>query len=823
MNKMATRDLWTRLGGFSLDFRLAVRMLAKYPLLTIVAGAGMAFGIAAGIGGFEIRRQFLDPILPLDEGHRIVGIRNWDVRRDRPAASGEADFRAWLEQVQSVEDLGAVALLERNLTVNGNTEPIGVAEMTASGFQIARVAPLLGRTLVAGDESPSAPPVAVIGHSLWQRRFLGDPRILGRTVRLGVEQTTIVGVMPERFGFPVNHELWIPFRRATIGGAQDARPLHVFGRLATGVTRDSAQTELTTIGRRMAADDPDTHELLLLQAVPYAHLFADPRNYQVGLNLANVFLIGLVLVVAANVALLMFARAASRESEIVVRSALGASRGRIVAQLFVEAVVLSGLSAIVGLAGARFAIGSLLRSREADSGAALPFWISDRLTPSMVAYGVGLTMLGAVIIGVIPALKVVQGLHARLRSSTAGGGAGYRFGGVWTAAIVAQVAITVAFPATAFFFHRWVVDAQARNIGVPVEEYLSARLVMDPITATGANSQPEIGRHAVVPREELQRRLTGEPGVRAVTFANALPGMQHPAGRFEVEGDAAPPTSGYEAAIASVDADFFGALRAPLLSGRSFTATDLTGGQEVAIVNLPFVAHVMHGGNPLGRRIRRVPSSREQSPGPWIEIVGVASDLGMTGPDGIGLYRPLAPDTSSLHIALHVGGAPEALSRRLRAVAIEVEPTLRVYDVKRLDDVGADRWLESQYVSRLLTVMSGLALLLSLMAIYSVTAFTVVQRTREIGVRVALGAGGLQIVVPTIRGPLFQIGLGIAVGAALVIVTFVGMFASAPSLGETMMIVTYVLLMLAVSLLACGVPTRRALRLEPSQVLRADA
>ena len=189
--------------SFLLDIRLALRMLVKYPLLTIVGSIGIAFGIAAGVGGFEMRSQFINPTLPLDEGQRIVGVRNWDTRADRPGLTGETEFRSWLEQLERVEDLSAVALVERNLTVNGDVEPIAVAEMTASGFRVARVPALLGRTLVEGDEAPGVPPVAVIGYDLWHRRFLGDAGVVGRSVRLDVEQVTIVGVMPEGFGFPV--------------------------------------------------------------------------------------------------------------------------------------------------------------------------------------------------------------------------------------------------------------------------------------------------------------------------------------------------------------------------------------------------------------------------------------------------------------------------------------------------------------------------------------------------------------------------------------------------------------------------------------------
>ena len=794
-----------------LDIKLALRMLVKYPLLTIVGSIGIAFGIAAGVGGFEMRSQFINPTLPLDEGQRIVGVRNWDTRADRAGLTGEMEFRSWLEQLDRVDDLSAASLVERNLTVNGDVEPIAVAEMTASGFRVARVPALLGRTLVEGDEAPGAPPVAVIGYDLWQRRFVGDAGVVGRSVRLGVEHVTIVGVMPEAFGFPVSHQVWTPLR---FGRSERTGPtLMVFGRLARGWTLDEAQAELTTVGRRTAADAPDTHQFLRPEVVPYAHLIVNPRNVDIalGLALANLFLVALVLVVSANVALLMFARAVSREREIGVRYALGASRGRIVTQLFAEGLALSGVSAILGLVVARFVLRSLLRMREANAGGALPFWVTDTLTPSTVAYGVALAMVVALIIGVWPALKVTgRGLEARLRSYSAGGG-GYRFGGVWTAVIAVQVAVTVMFPAAAFFFHRWVVGAQTRDVGFAANEYVSARLVMDSDNA---------GRMAAVV-EELRRQFSAEPGVTAVTMVDRLPGTQHAGGRFEVEGDEAPPTYGYDVRVASVDADFFDAMSAPVLAGRGFAPSDVAAGRHVAIVNASFVEHVLRGRNAVGRRVRLVAREGEL-PGPWVDIVGVARDLGMGGTGGVGLYRPWTPN-DTVHVAVHIAGGTEVFGDRLRTIAGGVEPTLRVYEVMPLDRVGADGWLESQYMSRLLAALSGVALLLSLIAIYAVMSFTVVQRTREIGTRVALGADRRRVIAAIVRRPLAQIGLGIGTGGALVALISVGLFEQALTPLEAGLIVVYATVMLGVCLSACVVPIRRALRLQPSQVLRADA
>jgi predicted permease len=809
---------------FLLDLKLALRMLVKYPLLTVVGSLGIAFGIAAGVGGFELRSRFLHPTLPLVEGDRIVGLRNWDTRADRSGLVDDVDFRAWLDQLQRIDDLGAVALTEQNLTVDGNVEPVSVAEITASGFRVARVPSLLGRTLVESDQADGAPPVVVIGHSLWQRRFLGDPNVVGRTVRLGIDQATIVGVMPEGFGFPVAHQVWTPLksRRSDLSPVASAKaaPLLVFGRLARGVTLNEAQAELATVGRRRAADAPDTHEFLRPEVIPYAHLIFDPGNFDValGLTLANIVLITLVILVSANVALLMFARAASCEREIAVRYALGAGRSRIVTQLFAEGLALSGVSVILGLIVVRAALGSLLRMIEADSGRPLPFWMTDSLTPSTVAYGVGLSLLVAVIIGVFPALKITKGgLDSRLRSFSAGGG-GYRFGGVWTAAIVAQVAVTVVFPAAAFFFHRWVVAGQTRDVGFAANEYLSARLTMD--------SGPRERTTVIV--EELRRQLGAEPGVTAVTIADRLPGTLHAGGRFEVEGDEAPPTYGYDVRMASVDADFFNALHAPVLTGRDFAPSDLASdrearGRAVAIVNASFVSHVLHGRSPVGRRIRVAGRDSEHPPGPWMEIIGLVPDLGVGGNDGVGIYRPLALDAATLHVAVHVSGTPESFGNRLRTIANRVEPTLRVHDLMPLDRVGADQSLESQYLSRVLTVLSGVALLLSLMAIYAVMAFTVVQRTREIGTRVALGANRWRVAAAVSRRPLGQIGLGIGVGGALVPLMAAGVFESTPTSFESILMAAYALLILAVCLSACVVPIRRVLRLEPSQVLRADA
>jgi predicted permease len=538
----------------------------------------------------------------------------------------------------------------------------------------------------------------------------------------------------------------------------------------------------------------------------------------------------LLVLVSANVALLMFARTATRETEIAVRSALGAGRARIVLQLFIEALVLAGLAVVVGLVAARLALGSLLATLEADSGRPLPFWMGDTLTATTVMYAGALTILSAVIIGVVPALKVTgRGLQARLRQSTAGGG-GLRFGGVWSAVIAMQVAVTLMFPAAAFFFHRVVVGGQTRDVGFAADEYLSAVLELDRELAPGVPldaSEQAFRSRIRATYAELERRVSAEPAVAGLTFADRLPGTPHPGWRIEIEGEAArgAASPGLEVSSASVALNFFDVLGAPIIAGRPFTAADFASPRGVVIVNQSFANEALGGQHPIGRRIRRAPVDGTHAPGPWLEVVGVVPDLGMVGRDGrtAGLYQLGSADmVSPLRIAIRLRESPATFPARLWTVAGGVDPTLRLSELMPLDAVGASGWIESQYLSRALVALSAIALLLSLTAIYAVMAYTVSTRTREIGLRVALGADRRLVIAVILRRPLAQVGVGIVIGGILVTVAFKGLLGSMPTSTEVALIAAYCVLMMGVCLLACVVPTRRALRIEPARALTVD-
>jgi len=841
-----------------LDFKLGFRMLARYPGLTLVGGLAMAFAIWVGAGTFELVTQLLRPTIPLAEGRRIVGLQLWDAAANRAERQLVHDVAAWRESLASVKDVGAFRTLERNLIVgdaNGGGEPVEVAEISASAFRVARVPALLGRTLVDDDERAGAPLVAVIGHDVWRKRFGADPGVVGRAVRLGRAPTTIVGVMPEGFAFPVAQSLWTPLRLSAHEHRRGQGPqLNAFGRLADGVALDEAQAELTALGRRLSAEQGDTLAQLRPRVLPYAQALFDLSGWEsLAAASANLPVLLLLVLVCANVALLMFARAATRESEIVVRSALGASRGRIVTQLFAEALVLGGVAAVVGLAGAGFGLRWVMGVIEAEflEGGRLPFWFQDGLSPRTVLYAVVLTLLGALIAGVVPALKVTRGVSARLKQATAGGG-GLKFGGVWTAVIVAQIAVTVAFPVVTYYVRKDAVKIRQVDVGVPADEYLTLRLEMDREAPDGARADSSRAAFLAQFRRtygELSRRLAAEPGVAAVAFAERLPRMYHPHRLTEVDAGGAAPLNpewpGYRVSSARVGPGFFDAFEAPLLAGRGFSAAEHEAEWGVpgdsgarggpVIVNQSFVRRVLGDRNPIGRRVRytvieeRHPR-RLETPSEWYEIVGVVRDLGMSigsgegdDPKIAGIYHPVpSGGVYPASVAVRLRGDAAAFTPRLRALATAVDPTLRVYDLRPLSDVNE---AELQFLSfwfRLLLGVSAVALTLSLAGIYSVMSFTVVRRTREIGIRVALGANPRRVVMAVFRRPLAQVALGIAAGATLIGGLLFAGSGYSLSLAQVGAIAAYAAFMLAVCLLACVVPTRRALRVQPTEALRAE-
>ena len=830
-----------------LDFKLGGRMLVKYPGLTVVGGFAMAFAIWVGIVIFQLASLMFYPSLPLTNGDRIVALNLQDVSNSQEEPKALYDFMSWRESVRTVDSLGAYRDLSRNLILaDGDSRPVVAAEMSWSGFAIADGQPLMGRVLTAADEHPSAPPVAVIGHELWRTRFGSDPNVLGRRVQLGNDDTTIVGVMREGFAFPVSHELWLPLKTATLEQAPRSGPaISIFGMLADGQSIETAQAELTMLGRRAAAAQPATHQHLEPRVTAYAGGMegSDARF----MFLIYSFIGMLVVLICGNVGLLLFARAASRESDLTVRTALGASRGRIVSQLFSEALVLGGLAAVVGLASADLFLRNWGMTFLEHNLGRLPFWIDLSLSPATVAAAVVITVLAATVAGVMPALKITRGMGDRLKQTTAGSG-GLRFGGVWTAVIVAQVAVTVVFPAVVWFENLQLVRMQDFNPGFAAEQFLAVQLERDAAVGSAASIEAaaaERDARTAVTLGELRSRIAAQPGVTGVTFVQTLPGTGYPDRRIEMGYDAAEiaargadaPELYRWASVAQIDTAYFNVVDAPILAGRGFNAADAEPTAHVAIVDQSFVDHVLQGRNPIGQQVRFVRRDDPAGTTGWYDVVGLVGKLDLGAPylkgPFPGIYLPGTPERfEAVNLMIRVrGGDPMTVAPQVRSIAAAVDPSMRLVTVQRVNEINDGMLWVIRLWLRVTTAMSSVALLLSLAGLYSVMAFTVARRTREIGVRVALGGSRQRILAAIFRRPLIQMGLGVLAGIAVIVAgTIMYPHTLMPgadqmggmSLTTAAMQAGYAALMFGVCMLACVVPTRRALAVEPTVALRTE-
>ena len=829
----AVLDSRTGLAISWLDVKLGVRMLGKEPLLTAVAILTLAVGIPTSLSPAHIMSLF-DSTFPVDEGDRIVGIRNWDTEDNRPTVRALHDFDVWRKELSSFDQVAAARSDPWNVhSPDGKAEEIRGAEVSASAFVMLRVPPLLGRPLIEADESIDAPRVVVIGEGIWASRFGRDPDIVGKQIGIGRTPHTVVGVMPEGFLFPMRDHLWLPLRANPVDYEVGAGPdIFVFGRLADGVTEREANAELEIIGRRLAAEWPDTHARLRPEVVRIALLAlgqpASGMSESREVLLVQVFALLLLFVACGNVGTMTLARTAARLNEIAVRTALGASRARIVSQLFVESLVLAVLATGIGLILAD----RVIRWFTALVVDEVPYWFDMGLDLESISLALGLAAVCAVGAGVFPALKVTgYGVQGSLQATA--GGATVRFGIFTTLLVVTEIALSVGFLSMGTVAARSALTDTSGDVEIDIDRYLTARyrtVWIDP-TADQAETHLETFLTQVgANQEELKLRLQADPSVRAVAMGLNLPGMGHRFRPIEFDGAVSGADGGgVRVAQAAVHVDFFQDFGHPILEGRGFGSGDLPAERNAhraaTVVNTSFVEQMLGGGGALGRRFRYA-VGRDQEPGEWYEIVGVVGDLAMNvgNPDrAAGVYHPQgASEIHPMRYIIDVGENPNAFLPRLRAIASEVDPDAIIQVPRTLKEIAALNRLEIQMAALLVVSLSGIGALLAAAGLYALMAFTVAQRTREIGIRIALGAGARRVMETIARRAAVQLAWGIVVGAAF------GAWILSEISGDREIIdfnppVVLAVVSGAVVLIvciACLAPILRGLKVDPTDALR---
>ncbi|HVL68751.1 MAG TPA: ABC transporter permease [Vicinamibacterales bacterium] len=777
--------------------------------------------------------SFLYATLPVEDGERIVALENWDIDASSEMRRSMHDLVTWRREMKTVGEIGAFRNVARNATFDGGSaEAVEVAQITADGFNITRVSPVIGRGIVAADESATAAPVVVIGYDVWHSRFGGDASVLGRELRLGNVGHTIVGVMPKGYGFPVNHRYWIPLSAdAATFGPGEGPEIFIFGRLRDGASMAQAQAELSALGAQAASAFPLSHARLRPRVMPYAHPILDiqgttTRDFAALQSLVSM----LALIVAVNVGILIYARTATRQREIAVRTALGASRRRIIGQLFIEALVLSAAASAAGLGLARFGITQGFAIYAAGANGALPYFLNPDMPVAVYVYVAILTVFTAVVAGVLPALHAT-GRRAQDTLKQASGTDGLRMGRVWTTMIIAQVAIAVT-GLPAIMMVGWSgLQGGLTRANYSEESFLAA-------TITAGTDVPAGMPASVFERESVARfektktdlvdRLEAEPAVDDVTLAITIPGSE-PRARIAIDGAVTVPAGALDVRLNRVAPDFFDAFGAQVIAGRVLRDGDSTGATQAIVVSRAFVNQLLGGANAVGRRMHYVEAARRAAatgatPTQY-EIVGVVTDLetNTIAPDLVHpvIYHLLGSSTRATALIRMRGNDPLQFSSRLRELTSELDPTLRLQvvtfsDLKRQQMIGR----------RLMVLGSSLviltALLLPAAGIYAMMSFTVSQRRKEIGIRAALGANAGQLLRSIFTRAALQLAAGVVVG---IVVALVIDRASEGELlgplGRTLLPVT-ALVMTVVGLLATAGPARRGLRIHPAEALRAE-
>jgi predicted permease len=814
------------------DYKLGLRMLLKYPGLTIAGGLALAVAIGIGAGWYDVWGKLLSPTIPLPDGDRVVLIETQNTLTNAPEPRVVRDFLEWRSELRTIEGLGAYATNTRSLIVGSAApEPIRLAELTATAFGTARVRPMLGRALIDSDEQPGAPSVVVLGYDVWQRSFGGRHDVVGSVVSLGNTPATVIAVMPEGFRYPVNHDAWTPLSLRASYEPLEGGAVSVIGRLAPGVTREQANAELRVLSERSAAALPATHAHLQSRVMRPGE--ASDVSEFAQFAMTNLPALLVLMIACLTVGTLVYARTATREGEVAVRYALGASRSRIIAQLFAEGLVLASVAAAIGLLAADRAVTWGIENINRSTGGA-PFWMTPGLKLSTILYGGGLAAASAALLSLLPALRATQARVQPHLANLGAGGATLRFGRLWTGAMIVQVALTAIGIPPALE----TASEAVRNLNIrarfPSREYLAARIDVD--RPFEEETTPAFEERRAQTFAALERRIAQEPGVIAVTFGDGAPGSG-PRTRFgEVE---SPPGSepAYEDLFwtLAVGPGFFEALDRPIVAGRAFHAGDRSPAVRTVIVNEAFARRFSEdagSGSPIAARLRYAESSDRPDTSAaetWFEIVGVVRDVGLD-PDDLGDERPFvfhaasAGTVSPLVMSVRVRGNPASLAARLPVIAAGVDARVYVRDALPLNEWVRQRDMNLVWSAGVQAGVTLLVLFLSALGIFSLMSVSVSRRTREIGLRAALGASPRRVLAGILSRGIVLMGIGTTAGGALLLLAVAVAAPPDQRADDLVLYAGYVgataAVMLAACLLACIGPARRALRINPSDALR---
>jgi putative ABC transport system permease protein len=813
------------------ELRYAFRSIGKTPGTSVIAVVALALGIGLTTIMFSICYGALVRGLPFDHQEDLIAIDAANLSRGQSrmplSIPDYVEFRA---RQRSFEDLGGYGTTSINLGMDGAAAVrLRAARMEPNLFRLLRVKPVIGRVFTEEENRPGAPLVMLIGYQLWQQTFGGSPDVLGRAVRANGEAATIIGVMPERFGFPNSHNAWLPFRLNTaVAQRNNGSFIQALGRLRDGVSLDNAHTDLNAIAADIAKRFPDTNKGVSTAAVLLRNrMFDGEERATLWMMFGAVTLV--LLIACANVANLLIGRALLRTKEVAVRTALGASRWRVMSQFLIEAFALALVGGAIGTA---IGYGGITLFNRAIVDTNPPYWLSIRLDgAALLCIGAAMA-LATIAAGAVPAWQAARANTQGVLKDESRGTSSFRLSKITRGLVAVEIALSAGLLFWAGLMIKTVVKLHTIDLGFEATQLFTARLTDNPNQATLQNpGQPPTPEARAAERQRRQRfadellaglRTIGP--VERVALTSSVPGMGGNRRNYKLEGtryaqDQNLPIAG----DVIVSPDFFHVLGVSATSGRLFSENDASGALPVVIVNRSFVLKNFPDGNALGSRIQLVPDTLT-----WLTIVGVVPDLyagDLSNEEPAAFYRPFAQEPiRSMAILARTRGNPTAIANSVRQTVTRIDLDVPLEEVNSLAGlIDSENWYYGVF-GTLFIAFGAAALFLGSVGLYGVVAFSVSQRRREMGVRMAIGANGFDVLRLVFRQGMLQVAIGLVLGTALALPVAKLMAALLFQVKPIdLPIYTAVLFMLvATAALACYVPARRAAKYDPIEALRAE-
>ena len=797
------------------DIRYGFRSLVQSPGAALVAVVVLTFGIGLTTAGFSIVYGAIMKGLPYPGGDRVVEVyRNNPSQNERQMGVPFPDFADYRDQQHTFQAMAAYYTGTVNVSGTGDAERYTGAWVTASAFDVAAERPLLGRTFRPGEDAPGGGAVTVIGYGMWQRRFGGDSGVVGRVLRANGAPFTIIGVMPQGYRFPDNADLWLPLQYDRGMKRDSGQYLTVAGMLTPGVTVAQANADLGVIARRLQEQYPATNKGIGAVAQRFVDAELGPEPHQLLYTMLGAMFF-VLLIACANVANLLLDRAMHKTKEVGIRVALGAPRGAVIRQFLTEAFVLSVAAAVLGTGLAAVGIDVFNR---AIADAQPPFFIDIGLHPPVLAFVVGVSLLATLFAGAIPAFQSSRTDINEVLKDEARGSSSLHIGRMSRSLVVFEIALSCGLLVAAGLMIKSVTRLRTMDPGFRTQNVFTARIGF-PAGYTDAGMERRFF-------EQLHERLGALPGARSAAITSGLPGVGSNGGSFMIEGatyatDRDIPNARWTA----VSPDFFETFAIPVVEGRGITAADRDSAQEVAVVNRAFAARYFPKGSPIGQRIR---IGGRDSSNPWMTIVGISGTTFSGDPEQPrepAYYVPLWQHNSPfVSLAVRTAGEPMALTSAVRKAVASLNADIPLYWVYSMDEALARPTWYIRVFGTLFMILGLIALFIAAVGLYAVMAFSVSRRTREVGIRMALGAGARDVIGLIFRQGAWQMGVGMLLGLGF-----------AASVAQLMSVILFevkprdpaifggvVAVLVASGLVACLIPAHRATRVDPLLALRSE-